>query len=105
MAKKTPDFFPRELRSQGAAPALAGGCICEFPSRSGHLSFLKYFFFKSLSKFLDAAADLITVCNSPFLLSFFLSPFLPSSSGLLQKGAWWPLLWWRKRAGREVAGK
>lgn len=28
---------PLELRSQSAAPALAGSCICEFPSRPGHL--------------------------------------------------------------------
>lgn len=80
--QRRPTPFPLELRSLGAAPALAGGCICEFPSRSGHLpfSFLKLLFSSSPSKFLDAAADLITVCNPPLLpsSSSFLSLSLPS---------------------------
>lgn len=35
--RRCPTPFSLELRSLGAAPALVKGCICEFPSRSGHL--------------------------------------------------------------------
>lgn len=77
--RRRPTPLSLELRSQGAASALAGGCVCELPFRSGRLplSFLKLFF-SSPNKFVTAAADLTPVFNPPFLASFF--PFLPSLS-------------------------
>lgn len=103
-----PTPFSLEVSRQGSAPALAGGCICEFafplwiPSP---FLFLNWFF-SSPSTFPNAAADFIPVCNSPCLsfVRFFLSLFLPSSSCLLQKAAWGPHVWWLLEEAWKAGG-
>ena len=106
--RRRPTPFSLEVSRQGSAPALAGGCICEFafplwiPSPFLFLNC----FFSSPSTFPNAAADFIPVCNSPCLsfVRFFLSLFLPSSSCLLQKAAWGPHVWWLLEEAWQAGG-
>lgn len=104
-----PTAFSLEVSRQGSAQALAGGCICEFAFPlwiPPPFLFLNCFFsspirFRTRLQILFQCAILPASLSS---VSFFLSPFLPSFSRLLQKAAWGPHVWWLLEEAWKAGG-